>query len=260
MQNYKVMVISKENLNVIIGPEDREHTIYLYSHDDHYDLVTSLSAFYQNSYSCVKCLKGYDSKLNHKCQNTCMLCRSDDCPSTIQQEEFKHCDKCNRNFKDDQCFQNHIDTNVCSKYFKCKHCDVLCSVKLLKKSIKRVIVCGTTLCKMCKRFVFAGHQCYMQKVRPESESENTDNVSETENNDVCADASEGEKIDDDDGERNRNGSRRWGVTLPREVRTRATRKRIRKRKRKRKRKAGLNIYFFILNALRILVSTYPISA
>ena len=48
MQNYKVMVISKENLNAIIyvGPEDREHMIYLYSHD----LVTSLSAFYQKSY------------------------------------------------------------------------------------------------------------------------------------------------------------------------------------------------------------------
>ena len=45
MQNYKVMVISKENLNAIIyiGPEDREHTIYLYSHD----LATSLSAFYE---------------------------------------------------------------------------------------------------------------------------------------------------------------------------------------------------------------------
>ena len=45
MQNYKVMVISKENLNAIIyvGPEDREHTIYLYSHD----LATSLGAFYE---------------------------------------------------------------------------------------------------------------------------------------------------------------------------------------------------------------------
>ena len=45
MHNYKVMVISKENLNAIIyvGPEDREHMIYLYSHD----LATSLSAFYE---------------------------------------------------------------------------------------------------------------------------------------------------------------------------------------------------------------------
>ena len=117
MQNYKVMVISKENLNAVIyvGPEDREHTIYLSSHDDNYDLVTSLSAFYQKSYFCEKCLKGYESKVEHKCQNTCKLCRSDDCPSTLQQDEFKHCDKCNRKFKDDQCFQNHIDTNVCFK-------------------------------------------------------------------------------------------------------------------------------------------------
>ena len=72
MQNYKVMVISKENLNAIIyvGPEDREHTIYLYSHD----LATSLSAFYHKSYSCEKCLKGYDAKSNHKlCENACNL-------------------------------------------------------------------------------------------------------------------------------------------------------------------------------------------
>ena len=60
MQNYKVMVISKENLNAIIyvGPEDREHMIYLYSHD----LVTSLSAIYKKLYSCEKCLKGYDDQ------------------------------------------------------------------------------------------------------------------------------------------------------------------------------------------------------
>ena len=77
------------------------------------------------------------------------ICRSDDCPSTIQQEEFKHCDKCNRKFKDDQCLQNHIDRKVCSKYFKCKHCDVLCSVPMLKR-YKTSHVCGTTLCKMCK--------------------------------------------------------------------------------------------------------------
>ncbi|XP_071509043.1 uncharacterized protein [Diadema antillarum] len=101
MRNYRVILISKENLNTIIyaGPDDRQHAIYLYHHDDHYDLVTSLSAFYRRSYFCEKCLKGYDVKFDHKCENACKLCRSTSCPSPAKTDQYQHCYDCNRNFK-----------------------------------------------------------------------------------------------------------------------------------------------------------------
>ncbi|XP_071477956.1 uncharacterized protein [Diadema antillarum] len=179
MRDYRVIVISKENLNTIVysGPEDRDHAIYLYWHDEHFDLVTSLSAFYRRSYFCDKCLKGYDVKHEHKCENACNLCHGKHCSAPSQDETLRHCLRCNRNFKNDLCYRTHKETRVCWKYFKCTVCNVLCNVKLLQKH-KTWHECGQTLCKICNKFVYPGHMCYMQPVKTtqnldQSESEET---------------------------------------------------------------------------------------
>ena len=67
MSNYRVVVVSKDHLNFVTyaGPDDREHDIFLYYHDNHYDLITSMSGFYNRSYFCNKCLKGYDNRRTH---------------------------------------------------------------------------------------------------------------------------------------------------------------------------------------------------
>lgn len=81
MTKYRVVVVSREHLDFIYaGPEEREHTIYVYVHDDHYDLITSMSAFYNKSYFCENCFKGYNAKNEHTCYNACKMCRSVECP------------------------------------------------------------------------------------------------------------------------------------------------------------------------------------
>ncbi|XP_071476164.1 uncharacterized protein [Diadema antillarum] len=90
MHNYRVVVVSKEHLNHIIyaGPEDREHTIFLYSHDEHYDLITKMNAFMNKAYFCTICMVGYNRKLSHKCEFTCSLCKSHECPSNARAPNY----------------------------------------------------------------------------------------------------------------------------------------------------------------------------
>ena len=54
MADYQINVISKEYFNGIIysGPE-KEKRLYIYHHDDHYDVITSMPAFLSKSYVCV---------------------------------------------------------------------------------------------------------------------------------------------------------------------------------------------------------------
>ncbi|XP_030840510.1 uncharacterized protein LOC105442037 isoform X1 [Strongylocentrotus purpuratus] len=91
MAGFRVVVVSKEHLNFITyaGPEDRQHTIYLYVHDNHFDLITSMAAFYNKSYFCHECLVGYDKKLRHDCIFRCKLCKGDDCPASNDPDSYK---------------------------------------------------------------------------------------------------------------------------------------------------------------------------
>lgn len=69
---YQINVISKDHFNGIIfsGPE-AENQLYVYHHDNHYDVITSMPAFFSRNYFCVKCKSGYDHKTRHRCNNPC---------------------------------------------------------------------------------------------------------------------------------------------------------------------------------------------
>ena len=81
LPGYQINVVSKEHFHGIIysGPES-DKKIYLFYHDNHYDVITSMTAFLSRNYYCTKCQKGYDHKENHKCNNKCYAC----CKVTIK--------------------------------------------------------------------------------------------------------------------------------------------------------------------------------
>jgi hypothetical protein len=56
---YQIHVISREHFNGIVyhGPT-AEKKIYLYYHDNHYDVITSMTAFLSRIYFCTNCCKG----------------------------------------------------------------------------------------------------------------------------------------------------------------------------------------------------------
>jgi len=166
LPGYQIHVISQEHFNGIIyaGPE-AANKIFLYYHDGHYDVITSMSAFLSRNYFCIKCNKGYDHKEDHKCYNVCHACRK------VHDEvdgDWTHCDVCNRYFKGQECFDLHTKMTVkgnstCSTIYRCHECD-----KTVNKAIDKYHQCGQTYCNTCKDFYPEGHQCFMM---PEEEEE-----------------------------------------------------------------------------------------
>ncbi|XP_033127997.1 uncharacterized protein LOC117125577 isoform X2 [Anneissia japonica] len=64
---FQIIVASLDYGNAIIyrGPPAKQQ-IYLYHHNNHYDVITSMPAFLNRSYFCIECMKGYNNKLEHR--------------------------------------------------------------------------------------------------------------------------------------------------------------------------------------------------
>jgi hypothetical protein len=73
---YQIHVISREHFNGIVyhGPT-ADKKIYLYYHDNHYDVITSMTAFLSRKYFCTNCYNGYNTKEEHASNNVCHNCR-----------------------------------------------------------------------------------------------------------------------------------------------------------------------------------------
>ena len=58
LTDYQISIVSKEYSNKIIyaGPE-KDKKIYLYMHNNHYDVITKMPAFFARSYYCHTCKK-----------------------------------------------------------------------------------------------------------------------------------------------------------------------------------------------------------
>ncbi|CAC5393603.1 unnamed protein product [Mytilus coruscus] len=105
MNAYQIHVVSQQHFNGIIfqGPE-AERKIYLYHHNEHYDVITSMPGFSNRSYYCNICQKGYQNKEEHKCNNICTSCHK---INEIENKEWIYCKDCNRFFQGDVCIQLH---------------------------------------------------------------------------------------------------------------------------------------------------------
>jgi hypothetical protein len=121
---YQLNMVSKEHLNALIysGPE-ADKCIYLYHHDSHYDVISSMPAFLTRKQYCHTCKKGYDKITDHPCGYLCKLCHIQNRPVV----KWKYCQDCNRFFKSDECFTRHKaavgkQKDLCSSLVKCQKC------------------------------------------------------------------------------------------------------------------------------------------
>ncbi len=162
LAGYQLNIVSKEHLNALIysGPEAEKH-LYLYHHDNHYDVITSMPAFLARKQYCHRCKKGFDKITDHPCGDLCKLCNTQNCPIV----EWKHCGDCNRYFKSEECFKHHKDDEgpskaLCRSLVKCKSCQ--CVVTRVSANDHH---CGMVRCSMCQKYVcLKGHQCFLQPV------------------------------------------------------------------------------------------------
>ena len=163
--DYQINIVSKEHQNSVIfsGP-DKEKIIYLFLHDNHFDVITSMPAFVAHKKYCHTCKKGYDHVKDHLCGDPCKLCYFQNCPIV----SWTPCSDCDRFFKSQECFDRHKQNvgnskSICSSFAKCPHCHLVFARTQLRPDLHH---CGLKRCSTCEKHVgIEDHQCYMQPVK-----------------------------------------------------------------------------------------------
>ena len=172
LTSYEINIISGNHNNAIIYPSEHSDNvtpIYLYLHDNHYDIITSMTGFLSRVYYCHKCKKGYSNKFDHLCPGMCKSCRSYEC---VVNDPLK-CDECKRFFKNRACYDRHKvqiggTKSICQTIKKCEKCGKSTDVRNLRKGH----VCGKK-CSTCGIVLEDGeneHKCYIQKTEQSEDS------------------------------------------------------------------------------------------
>ena len=104
LPTIKSTLFQKKIQNSILysGPE-KENKNYLFLHDSHYDVITSMPTFFVRKQYCHTCKKTYDHTGDHICPELCKLCYFSNCPI----DSWVPCTDCNRFFKSQECFDEH---------------------------------------------------------------------------------------------------------------------------------------------------------
>ena len=107
--DIEINVIDAEQFNNIIYTANKcsEDKIYLLKTKNHFDVIKSLTAFYDTPYYCHECKKGYTKRDKHKCPSKCLSCFTYAKDRKSEGNEIV-CEKCNRKFFGKRCFKNHL--------------------------------------------------------------------------------------------------------------------------------------------------------
>lgn len=129
-------------------------------HNDHFDLIKSLSGAFNRSYDCSYCMQRQGRSIVHKkCDYTCSQCFKKPHCDTSQNKVF--CATCRRYFFGENCLKNH-KKSVCAAIRHCKNCD-----QVITKANKHI--CGTSYCSQCCAVKPFDHLCYVPKYVPKAQ-------------------------------------------------------------------------------------------
>jgi hypothetical protein len=107
LTGYEFNIVSMEDGNTIIHPAQPIVTemkrIYLYLHNNHYDVITSMPGFLSRGYFCHMCRKLCDNAVDHLCDSMCKMCRGLECSFN----DPRSCTDCKRMFKSQVCYTRH---------------------------------------------------------------------------------------------------------------------------------------------------------
>ena len=166
----EINIIDAEQFNSIIytankGSEDK---IYLLKTRNHFDVIKSLTAFYDTPYFCHECKKAYTKRDKHKCPSKCLSCLTYAKERKCDGKEIV-CETCNRKFFGKRCFKNHLKNRskvevktdiVCDTVKKCLDCSRIITGKYVNSH-----KCGYSECNNCNKYVGKNHKCFMKKVK-----------------------------------------------------------------------------------------------
>ena len=153
----EINIIDAEQFNSIVytankGSEDK---IYLLKTKNHFDVIKSLTTFYDTPYYCHECKKAHTKRDKHKCPSKCLSCFTYSKDRKCDAKEIV-CEKCNRKFFGKRCFKNHLKNrskastkgegkqakltdNVCDTVKKCLDCSRTITTNVVIVNVTTVI-------------------------------------------------------------------------------------------------------------------------
>ena len=152
-----------------VGPVkvEEDHVLCLLKSGNHYDGISSVQGFLNNSYYCHLCDKAFNTNDpdNHPCQGrACRACGGHQCPDRFKKATLL-CKDCHCLFRGPSCLQEHEISGYCAKFSTCSTC---CA----RYKTGKVHVCGEAKCPSCGKIKdLTSHQCYIQPEEEEEEEE-----------------------------------------------------------------------------------------
>jgi hypothetical protein len=152
--DYELIVISRDFFNAIVynSLTQGSKKVILYHADQHFSVITSMTAFMGRSYYCTMCNTPYNNPGGHKCDLKCSKCQAS---KKCVFEAYNVCDACHRVFVSNLCLQNHRVNGLCSYIQSCPSCGKTYHTYRKHK-------CGYAECKQCRKVLPIDHKCYIQ--------------------------------------------------------------------------------------------------
>ena len=146
-------IIDAEQVNSIVYTANKGHEdkIYLLKMRNHFDVIKSLTAFYDTAHYF------------HECKGNEIICVK--CNRKFFCKRFLKNHKCNRKFPSKRFFKNHLKNRskvedktdiVCDTVKKCNDCSRIITGKFIKEH-----KCGYSECNNCNKYVGKNHKCYL---------------------------------------------------------------------------------------------------
>ena len=163
-------IIDSEQINSILQTANKgfEDKVYQLKRRNHFDVIKSLTAFYDTAYYCHEVKKAYTKRDKHKCPSKCISCFSYPKDKKCEGIEII-CEKCNRKIFGKRCFKNHLKSRskvegktdiVCATVKKCNDYSRIIMGKIIK-----VHKCGYSEYTNCETYVGKDHKCYLKKIK-----------------------------------------------------------------------------------------------
>lgn len=151
--------------NHLVKSLDRSKEINLFylQNSKHFITLKNVKGFFNKPYQCESCKMLLANLASHVCSEICKYCKSDGiCPGV---DNMTHCSQCNRDFRGQHCFQQHLTTlygekTVCDTVFYCTLCSKIVN---LRKRPNIAHICGEYTCKTCYKLVTSQHACFVSK-------------------------------------------------------------------------------------------------
>lgn len=175
LPDYRLVVYGLRSQDgVIFEGIPAKYSVYLFYHQNHYDVISSPKAFVNSCYFCEACLKGYNNKKTHtKCTMgnsdtpICSQCRTHECNARVEdgdKRDWLKCDECLRSFKTQLCYDLHLKIKTCENYYICQYCKLFVHKDRLpvdNKGERSKHDCSDYHCQTCNNYVTKDHNCCM---------------------------------------------------------------------------------------------------